>query len=382
MVSCKPSPMLSSLPEELRLEILARVPKRRYPFLSLVSKEFHRLLRPSLINTWRRRIGTDSVYLCFATGNNGRAWRALQNHDDKNGENCLVSADFDIPLAPDMRWLVITYGVDVIFILFSRRVKPIFRIFDSRNKVFRLIPVMQDEQLMLISAGLVGEKLYVVGNSGPRIRAESFDLKTQTWDSAPPFVVFDKKTNDGAAPTFIDRMRCFDRWFIYPDAIASADKKVYGLRLHNPVYYDTRDGSWDRFELPNQKQLCSTGVCVINNVLYVYDSGLGLMWYDSALLRWRMVLGLHLPTALNRVVTNLNLHEAPLVNAHCFGLADFYGKLAFLWIEESGDVKNIWCTLIQLRMTGSEINGTAEPFHSLGTVPSRFELEKCFSVVR
>ncbi|CAH8265966.1 unnamed protein product [Arabidopsis lyrata] len=91
--------------------------------------------------------------------------------------------------------------------------------------------------------------------------------------------------------------------------------------------YNSRDGSYETLELPND-QWWNTGKCVIENVLYIYLSKFGLIWYDSQLLRWRVVYGLD------------------LVEARCVGMAEYYGKLAFLWekpsLKSSESKENNW----------------------------------------
>ena len=109
---------------------------------------------------------------------------------------------------------------------------------------------------MYKSVGLVGSKIYVVGgNMAGDIQAESFDLKTETWEPAPsPELEFS---------------------FILT-ANVSLDRKVCALMsvAAITVCYDIRDGSCEVFDLPKDKWW-RTGVCVMDNVLYVYYSRFG-----------------------------------------------------------------------------------------------------------
>ena len=86
-------------------------------------------------------------------------------------------------------------------------------------------------------------------------QAESLNVKTQTWEPAPsPELEFS---------------------FILT-ANVSLDRKVCALMsvAAITVCYDIRDGSCEVFDLPKDKWW-RTGVCVMDNVLYVYYSRFG-----------------------------------------------------------------------------------------------------------
>lgn len=124
------------------------------------------------------------------------------------------------------------------------------------------------------------------GYSDDEISAEAFDLKSKSWEIAPIPKIEHKHCWISEAKVSIDRKVCaFNRLFGYMSC------------------YNSRDGSYETLELPND-QWWNTGKCVIENVLYIYLSKFGLMWYDSQLLRWRVVYGLD------------------LVEARCVGMAE------------------------------------------------------------
>ncbi|XP_019101991.1 PREDICTED: F-box/kelch-repeat protein At2g44700-like [Camelina sativa] len=125
--------------------------------------------------------------------------------------------------------------------------------------------------------------------------------------------------------------------------------------------YDTRDGSCQRSEMPKDNWRHS-GTCVIDNVLYLYFSRFGLMWYDTQLMIWRVVYGFDLG------------------KSQCVGIAEYYGKLAILWEKPSPvnrESKEIWCTMIGLHVG---IHGAAEPSQLLGIVPHCYIMRCCLSV--
>lgn len=59
---------------------------------------------------------------------------------------------------------------------------------------------------------------------------------------------------------------------------ASLNMKVYSLQIHNGMAI-SYDPTCENFDLCRDK-LWRTGVCVTDNVLYVYYERLSLMWYD------------------------------------------------------------------------------------------------------
>lgn len=199
------------------------------------------------------------------------------------------------------------------------------------------------------SVGLVGSKIYVVGGyvNGESHQAESFDLKTQTWETAP-------RPNP-------------ERLF-HATADVSLDRKVCALLSLGAIvvcYDPSRDGTCTSFVLPKDKWW-ETGVCVIDNVLYVYYARFGLMWYDTELKVWRVVNGLD-----------------DMKKVRSVAMAEYYGKLAFLWREYGvvgGVRKEIWCRMIALDRSEEGINGIAESGQLMGSVPRGYKLQHCLSV--
>ena len=75
----------------------------------------------------------------------------------------------------------------------------------------------------------------------------------------------------------------------------SLDGKIYYVKRNDDVIvYDPRDGTWNIVE--TQYDQGSKNMCVIDNVIYVYNTYSGLLWYDSNAkdkrMRWKHVNGL------------------------------------------------------------------------------------------
>ncbi|VVB04166.1 unnamed protein product [Arabis nemorensis] len=67
----------------------------------------------------------------------------------------------------------------------------------------------------------------------------------------------------------------------------------------------------------------------------------GLMWYESKEKQWRLVSGLKLNGYFGDVA-----------------MAEYNGKLAFLWKEDNGS--EVWCGMIALHGSKVAIRGTVE----------------------
>ncbi|EOA25748.1 hypothetical protein CARUB_v10019110mg [Capsella rubella] len=345
-------PSLFSLPKDIVLTILGCVPKRYYPILCCVSKKMRSLVRSPAIFKNRSSHRKDSLYISFIDKTKRPEtfhWFSLGRCKNDTSKNDLVS--IDVPLLPDpCRYSssVLAVGSEIFFISGTNTLSSSVSIFDTKSRIVRQGPQMLVRR-RYNCVGLVGSKIYVIGGyRGNEIPAEVFDLKTQTWEAAP-------------VP---EERGCFT-WITA--AKVSVDKKVCALsfRLGGMTCYDTRDGSCERIELPDDKWW-KTGVCVIDNVLYVYFSRLGLMWYDTKLMVWRVVNGLDLG------------------KSGCVAMGEYYGKLAFVWEEPSlvnGERKNIWCRLIGLLRSDEGIDGSiAEGSQFLRTVPSSFSFYHCLSL--
>ncbi|KAJ4876706.1 F-box/kelch-repeat protein [Raphanus sativus] len=348
-----PSPF-SSLHKDMASEILARVPKRLYPILACFSKNLRSLVRSPDIHKIRSLLRKDSLYICFMHKSGGvhtPHWFTLRRTENKppSEKNHFVSVVVNLAFPDPNEHMpsIIACGPEIFFISGSLVPSSTVWIFDSRTGVSRQGPSMNEERLFK-SVGLVGSKIYVVeGYVDDEIhQAESFDVKNESWEHAP---------RPELESSFL------------ATANVSLDRKVCALMsvAEITVCYDTRDGSCEVFGLPKDKWW-RTGVCVIDNVLYVYYARFGLMWYDTELKLWRVVTGLD-----------------DLKKVRSVAMAEYYGKMAFLWRDFAvvgGVMKEVWCRMIALDRSEEGINGTAESGQLMGSVPRGYRLQHCLSV--
>ncbi|CAN6900505.1 unnamed protein product, partial [Brassica oleracea] len=347
-----PPPSFSSLPIDIVLEILARVPKRFHPTLSCVSKNFRRLLRSPEIHKTRSLLRKDSLFICFV-GKTDAQWftlRRAENNNPTTEKNRFVSIDLASPSQTEQEPCVVAIGPEIFFICGSFYPSSTMWILDSRTGTFRQGPSSRADRVCR-SVGVVGSKVYVIGiyRDADEMHVESFDVKTQTWELAP--VPEDQGWWWSSAPP------------------VSLNRKVCALPVSgNARCYDPRDGSCESLGLATKdKWLWRTGACVMNNVLYVYYARFGLMWYDSEMRLWRVVGGL-----------------SHLKKVRSVAMAEYYGNLTFLWEDDgvgvSGEMKEVWCRMIALERKEEGVDGMAEASQLLGSVLRGYRFHHCLSV--
>ncbi|KFK33076.1 hypothetical protein AALP_AA6G327200 [Arabis alpina] len=344
--------LFNTLPIELINTITARVSRRYYPILSCVSKHFRTTLLSPEIHKIRSLLNKDSLFISFLDETKTfllqtRNWFTLRTIKKQN-HFVSVSIPFDYISQPNPS--IIAIGPEIFFICGSYIPSSRLWIFDTRTHMFRQGPDMLVNRSNK-SVGYVNGKVYVIGGDRDyEVLAESFDVKTQTWEQA-----HDPEGEEEYIP-----------WI--SSVTVSLDKKVYALIACDDIaiHYDTRDGSCGSLKLVRDRWWRS-GACVMDNVLYVYYQRFGLMWYDFEMMLWRVVFGLD-------VVKKVG----------CVGMAKYYGKLAFLWEEDgdgaSSETKEIWCRIIDLVRCEEGIHGIAEPSRVLGSVPRGYRMHQCLSV--
>lgn len=108
-----------------------------------------------------------------------------------------------------------------------------------------------------------------------------FDTKTESWDVAPNPNV---------------DLKCLSMSVVN----LSLDRTIYVRNTAGQVIvYDPRDGKCEKIDIP----MPTTDVCVIDYVLYICQSHVGLKWYDSKMMQWRVVTGLNVKyNSSNRIV--------------------------------------------------------------------------------
>ncbi|XP_010480644.1 PREDICTED: F-box/kelch-repeat protein At5g38670-like [Camelina sativa] len=359
----------ASLPYDLLLNCLARVPRLYYLTLSLVSKSFRSLLASSDLYKARSRLGRTEtcLYVCFEGPLGslpGSRWFTLCRKPDAvltskktRLSSGYVLAKVPFPQDPDERVPVFTglvaVGSNIYSIGPERSLAyefsptPIY-VLDCWSHTWHEAPCLH-MNLKELSASVLDQKIYVAGCSKYgylNSSVEVFYTTTQTWDPKP-------------IPCSETFQSCYYR-------TRCLDGKFHVVGDNEVIAYNSKEGRWDRVGKDIGWHMDTDSYCEIDNVLYSAFNG-KIIWYDTEVSRWRVLKGL------------VGLPVFPF-DYKGIRLADYGGKMVVLWHERypHGDSlkKTIWCAEITLeKRKCGEIWGEVEWVDHLLTIPA-FEILK------
>ncbi|KAK4776047.1 hypothetical protein SAY87_024008 [Trapa incisa] len=344
--------LMPSLPDDVSLNILARVPRSHHPSLCQVSKAFRYLISSTDFFTTRRLLGsTDpSLYLTIRTNASPSFLSfTLQNRPRRRlvpirpiPSSCIGSAY--AVLGPELYVLGGSHN-DVT----SSRVW----ILDCRFNTWRLGPSMRVAR-EFAAAGVIDNKLYVMGgciaDTWARAAnwAEALDPRTGTWTAV-------------ASPAEVR-----EKWM---HASAVVDGKLYAMADRGGFAYDPWKEEW----VPAESELDNGWrgrACVVDGILYCYDylgKIRGFDWGEGA---WKVLKGVE--KGLPRFLCG-----ATMVNMG--------GNLVVVWEgkEVIGNRKEmeVWCAEIEVRKDwDGELVGEILWSEAVLTVPFRSTVIQCVAV--
>ncbi|XP_028755109.1 F-box/kelch-repeat protein SKIP6 [Neltuma alba] len=314
--------LIPSLPDDVALNCLARVPRSQHVSLSLVSKSIRSVLSsPLFFNTRSLLHCTQHVlYLTLRSHDSSGPlqWFSLhQNTHNSSRRNILVP----IPPMPStsVGSAYTVLGHDIYVIGGSVHDVPSQHVWilDCRFNKWRPGPNMRVGR-EFAAAGVVDGKIYVIGGcvadtwARSTNWAEVLDPVTGRWDTVPSPVEVREK------------------WM---HASTVVDGKVYAMADRGGVVYDTRNKVWE--SAGNELDLGWRGrACVVDGVLYCYDYVGNIKGFDVKKGVWKELRGLGkcLPKFLCGAT-----------------MADVGGKLFVAWEEGSGKEIHIWCAEIEVK---------------------------------
>ncbi|KAK7373067.1 hypothetical protein VNO80_06463 [Phaseolus coccineus] len=373
--------LIPNLPDELSLQIMARIPRICYYRIRLVSRRWKATIMGSELYKVRKEIGTSEewLYLLVRDGQNKLLWHALDPRsgiwqrlpvmpsvvDEENSQK--GSSRFwmwnmveGIRIAEIIRGLLrqkdalddmpfcgCSFGAldGCLYVLggFSKAstVKCVWR-FDPIKNVWKKVNSMSTGRAYC-KTSILNNKLYVVGGVSqgqagliPLRSAEVFDPFTDTWSDVPsmPF------SRAGVLPTVFlaDMLRPIATGLTSYKGRLYVPQSLYSWPFFVDVggeIYDPETNSW--IEMPNGmgegwpiKQAGTKLSVVLNDELYAFDPSNSMdngkiKVYDEGEDAWKVVIG-KVP------VYDFNNSESPYL------LAAFHGKLHFIARDSKQDI--------------------------------------------
>ncbi|KAK4264851.1 hypothetical protein QN277_025974 [Acacia crassicarpa] len=322
-----PSPsLIPSLPDDVAVNCLARVPRSQHLSLSLVSKSIHSLVSSSLFFNVRSLLHCTQHVLYLTLRSHGPSgslqWFSLhQNILNHSHTNLLVP----IPPMPSpsvgSAYAVLGHNIYVIGGFINDVPSPHVWILDCRFNKWRPGPNMRVGR-EFAAAGVADGKIYVIGGcvadtwARSTNWAEVFDPETGRWDTVPSLV------------------EVRDKWM---HASAVIDGKVYAMADRGGVVYDTRNKVWE--SVGCELDLGWRGrACVVDGVLYCYDYLGNIKGFDVKKGVWKELR-----------LRGLEKDTKGLPKFLCGAtMADVGGKLLVAWEEGSGKEIQICCAEIEV----------------------------------
>ncbi|XP_009147184.2 F-box/kelch-repeat protein At5g38670-like [Brassica rapa] len=360
----------SSLPYDLLVMIVARVPRSYYRTLSLVSTSFRCMVVSPELYKVRSLLGLTEtcLYVCLRFGFTCYKWYTLSSKSSDGGGYVLTRVLTLDDNSPRMMGLcysdLVAVGSDIYNIGVADKNKTMptsgVSILDCKTHRWRKSPRMPVE-LTELSARVLDRKIYVLGRRFHHLDGswkssfEVFNTNTQTWD-LPSCGGF-----DSARINFL------------------IDGKLHVVTLFDGVFaFDSKQCRWDLVEqYPSTGTMCSGSFCEVDNVLYSVSKDGALTWYDSDNTSWRDLNGL----------VGLPKLPSPLDGYGSYVKLTGYGggKMMVFWncnlgIHRPFQRDTIYCAEIALERRNGDCWGKLEWFDSMLLVPLETQFVKVLAV--
>ncbi|XP_010447861.1 PREDICTED: F-box/kelch-repeat protein At4g29370-like [Camelina sativa] len=370
---------LSSLPNELIVNCLARISISHYPSLSLVSKTFRSLISSEDLYAARSQLGTTEIwglyiYLRFPTVPSEeptprwfrlRAIKPNQNEIFYGGRTVyrFVPSYIFLPHSNPTLTLSIAWKIYGEYMAENFGPSSAIWVLDSRSRTWGHVPNMKMKRKHASSC-VFDDKIYVMGGCDPSCGDinwfEMYDIKTKTWRTLPENPDIKVRQGDNVVRK-----------------IDVVEGKIY-VKTEAGVkdwVYNVKEGKWSVAE-EQLSLLWSKSWCVIDNVMYCYSCA-RYKWYDFEAREWRDVKGLESLKKHRTASTDFRNCMVELVNCG--------GKLVILWdrFQRPGRShnKNIWCAMVALEKGfGGAVWGKIEWVNVVLTVPKSYNFLRCIAL--
>ncbi|CAA7026586.1 unnamed protein product [Microthlaspi erraticum] len=332
--SSEPPFPITSLPEDVIVDIIARIRRYDHPTLSLVSKHLRAIVSsPDLEARRRSLLGCAEQHLYVLLNLHvhdydtlpSKRWYVLRNRRLVPIPRLPTSGSFTAAGSK-----IYGFGEDLIY---STTVVSIEC--TSKSHTVKTLPTMP--YMLAGAASVIDGKIYVSGNcdyDGHEVSVVVFNTETQTWEAE----VIEPDIKVGP---------------IIVSSLVMAGK-IYIMGYASSAFYDPKERTWGRDEVLDSKRWWVRAACVVDDVLYYYDEDVSCVRrYDPKKRCWGVVNG------LDDLLTQTTEGSKTV---------SYSGRLALFFVKKAADWRDdgIWCAEISLETRqGGEIWGKVEWCHQV-----------------
>ncbi|KAL0673720.1 hypothetical protein Bca4012_001701 [Brassica carinata] len=260
--------MTTQLPEDVIIDILARVPRCNYPRLSLVCKHFRSLIASPMLFAVRSLLRCTELCLYVLlhnreTGGDQR-WSILRQKTKDNSRLVLIPS---LPVA--QRYDAVGSKIYMFDSTKDDSVTTNVLSFDCRSHTVQPLPSI-DVNVYTTVADIINGKIHGLGyhNTNSEKPMVVLNTETQTWE---PVMTIPETV-----------------YYMWPPNFVMMVGKMYMLCPSGSYVYDPKESRWET----DEKLKFWVKGCVLDDVLYCYDFCLNsLRTYDPKQRRWGVVEG-------------------------------------------------------------------------------------------
>lgn len=319
--------LLMSLPNDLIMDCIARVPRRYYPTISLVCKMFRSIIVSPELYTRRHLLDCFddcSIYVSISSNIPTKfSWYVLDRKTPGRSttNNCLVAVPSLPPMSLHASLAVVGSKIFAMGGYGSDYESSVFLIDCSSNTCH--LSNNMPRSMYRACSDVVDGKIYVVDEG----RIMVFDTVTKMWEEV------------GTTPDMEMGKSCI--------RCVALSGKIYIKTNKNSFIYEPKEGKWEMDEILNSNYW--NHACVIDDVLYYYEKfDNKVRAYDSKEKSWKIVKGVEGMLHGN--------WSWSCMTSHCGKLVLFLQKNARL-----DEKKEIWgAEILVERRGGGEIWGRFE----------------------
>ncbi|CAH2060074.1 unnamed protein product [Thlaspi arvense] len=273
----KPQSLILSLPEDVIVDILARVSRFDYPILSLVSKHFRSLVASPEIYARRSLLGCTEhcLYaLAYDRDNDVYRWYILRRKANGNSRFVLIPS---LPAMPSIGSIVAVGSMIYVFGGINKyNLSTSALTIDCRSHTAQPLTSIPEPMFHTI-ADIMDRKIYVTGYS-------YFD--DFVWKKV--MVVFNTETQKWEEPGVVKANIELGNIHHYCCVVMSG--KLYTRDDDNSYVYDPMENKWETDEMLHSKKW--NNAHVVDGVLYYFDRVENIIrTYDPKQRCWGVVKG-------------------------------------------------------------------------------------------